>query len=258
MTARTVKSEMRGGVLILTLNAPEKKNAISTEMRTDLRDQLTQAMANADVRAIVLTGAAGTFCAGADVSQMVVKDISSARKRLRILHDVVRLLRTGEKPTIAAVEGHAVGAGLSLALACDFVVASETAKLGAVFAKMGLIGDCGLLWTLPQRIGQAKARDMLFSAGIQNGSEALADGLIDALVSPGEALDVAVNKAGDYAAVAPLAISATKSVLNKGASSIEDILAIEEDVGAKLAESADHAEAKQAFLEKRKPVFSGK
>ena len=258
MTARTVKSEMRGGVLILTLNAPEKKNAISTEMRTDLRDQLTQAMASADVRAIVLTGAAGTFCAGADVSQMVVKDIASARKRLRILHDVVRLLMAGEKPTIAAVEGHAVGAGLSLALACDFVVASETAKLGAVFAKMGLIGDCGLLWTLPQRVGPVKARDLLFSAGILEGSEAFAIGLVDALVSPGEVLDIAVDKAGDYTAVAPLAISATKTVLNKGAASLEDILAIEEEVGARVANSADHAEAKQAFLEKRKPVFCGK
>ncbi len=258
MTARTIKSEMRGEVLVLTLNAPEKKNAISTEMRTDLREQLTQAMASAEVRAIVLTGAAGTFCAGADVSQMVVKDIANARKRLRVLHDVVRLLMAGEKPTIAAVEGHAVGAGLSLALACDFIVASETAKLGAVFAKMGLIGDCGLLWTLPQRVGQVKARDMLFSARILNGSEAFSDGLVDELVPPGEALDIAVNKAGDYGAVAPLAISATKSVLNQGATSLEDILAIEEDVGAKLAETADHAEAKQAFLEKRKPVFSGK
>ncbi len=258
MTSETVKAEMRGEVLILTLNAPEKKNAISTEMRTDLRERLSQAMKNADVRAIVLTGAAGTFCAGADVSQMVVNDEGSAIERLRILHDVIRLLMVGEKPTIAAVEGHAVGAGLSLALACDFIVASETAKMGAVFAKMGLIGDCGLLWTLPQRVGQVKARDMLFSARIINGSDAFALGLIDDLVSAGEALDIAVNKAGDYAAVAPLAISATKSVLNQGATSIEDILAIEEDVGAKLAGTADHAEAKQAFLEKRKPVFVGK
>lgn len=257
-TTQPVLVEKRDGATILTLNAPEKRNAISTEMRIQLREALQAAIADRSCTSIVLQGAGGTFCAGADVSQMVENDMVYARQRLHILHDCVRLLAAGGKPTLAAVEGHAVGAGLSLALACDFVISARNAKIGAAFAKIGLVADCGLLWTLPQKIGQAKAKDLLFSARIISGEEGAALGLADEVAEPGASLDAALRRAATYAQGAPLALAATKAALNRGASSLDDILAIESDVQLVMTCTADHAEAKQAFKEKRPPVFTGR
>ena len=250
--------ERSGGAAILTLNAPGKRNAISTEMRIDLRRALQDAVEDRTCTAIILTGAGDTFCAGADVSQMVENDIAFARHRLMILHDCVRLLANGGKPTLAAVEGHAVGAGLSLALACDFMIASGTAKIGAAFAKIGLVADCGLLWTLPQKIGQARAKDLLFSARIVSGKEAAALGMVDEVTEPGAALAAALQRAKTYEGGAPMALAATKAALSRGATSLDDILAIEADVQLVMTFTADHAEAKQAFKEKRKPTFVGR
>lgn len=250
--------ERRDGAVILTLNAPEKRNAVSTEMRIELRERLREAVDDSQCRAVILTGAGGTFCAGADVSQMVDNDIAYARQRLLILHDCVRLLASGGKPTLAAVEGHAVGAGLSLAAACDFVIAAPDAKLGAVFAKIGLVADCGLLWTLPQRIGQPRTKDLLYSARIVSGEEAAGIGLVDELAAPGAVLDAALARAATYAAGAPLALAATKSALSRGASSLDEVLALEPDMQLVMTFTADHAEAKKAFMEKRKPNFTGR
>ena len=159
-----------GAIAILTLDYPERRNALAMPMRQRLVDALEAIEADRDLRAIVITGAGGTFSAGGDISGMNVTDLASGRERFRLTHRLVRLLIKGSKPVIAAVEGWCVGAGLSVAMCCDTVVAAEDARFAAGFGKIGLIADLGLLHTLPARIGQGRARQV-FLYGEQIGAE---------------------------------------------------------------------------------------
>ena len=246
---------------ILTLNAPARRNAISTEMRVALRESLRDALADDGCRAIILTGAGGFFSSGADVDQMQsgeTIDMDRVRMRYLVLHDAVKLICEGPKPVVAAVEGFAMGAGLSLAAACDFIVVAESAKLGAAFGRVGLIGDCGLLWNLPKRIGEARTKDFLFSGRVIGGVEAMDMGLADRLVGHGEALAAATEKARVYAAVAPLTIAETKTLLATQFSSFEAFLAAESGAQDRMVLSEDHDEGRKAFAEKRRPDFKGR
>ncbi|WP_423456547.1 enoyl-CoA hydratase/isomerase family protein [Ottowia sp. VDI28] len=171
---------------------------------------------------------------------------------------MVRLLIGGPKPVVAAVEGSAFGAGMSFALACDWVIASEEARFAAAFGKIGLIADSGLLWGLPQRVGLPRTRDLLLTARTVEAPEALAMGLVDAVVPAGQAVAAAVRKAGSYRSVAPRALAATKATLMRRPSSLEDLLLVEADVQLPLALSRDHEEARRAFIEKRRPAFIGR
>lgn len=247
-------------LIILTLNVPARRNAISTEMRLALRDAVREALAEDACRAIVLTGAGDVFSSGADVAQMQsgeTIDIDRVRLRYSILHDTVKLMCEGPKPFIAAVEGYAMGAGLSLASACDYMIVSETAKFGAAFGKMGLIGDCGLLWTMPKRVGVAQTKDFLFSGRSLSGKEAVAIGFADQLVGKGEALNAAKAKARSYSSVAPLTVAETKALLNGDYSSFAAFLAAESAAQDRMCRSADHDEARRAFSEQRRPDFKG-
>ena len=258
-----VQLERRGTVAILTLNAPARRNALSLAMRTRLRDTLRDLGADPGVRALVLTGAQGQFCAGGDVSEMKSGEAGgagqpSARARLEILHESVRMLVAGPLPVIAAVEGNAAGAGMSLACACDHVVASESAKFVAAFGGMGLVAECGLIWTLPRRVGERVARDLLLTARTVDAAEALRIGLVDRVVPAGGALEAAIEACGRYGAVAPLSIAATRRMLGRLPPDLDGALAVESDVQATLGLSEDHQEARRAFLEKRAPVFNGR
>lgn len=250
-----------GPVTILSLNAPGSLNAISTEMRTALRDELKTAIADPECRAIVLTGEGGVFSSGADVGQMQSgsgADMAHVRMRYLILHDCIRLMIEGPKPVVAAVEGYAYGAGLSLAAACDFTVVSESAKFGAAFGKIGLVGDCGLLWTLPQRIGAARTKDFMFGMRPLPGKEAVDLGIGDELVPAGEALAAAKAKALGYCQGAPLAVAATKSLMGRSFATVTDFLAAEGEAQEALVVSEDHDEGRRAFAEKRPPAFKGR
>ena len=262
MNDTPVLLEVADGVAILTLNAPQRRNAISTAMRLALREQLQTLSETDAVHAIVLTGAGGHFCAGGDITEMAPPgqpaDPVLGRRRLGILHDVVRLLTGGPKPVVAAVDGFAFGAGLSFAMACDWVVAAEDARFAAAFGKIGLVADCGLLWTLPQRIGLPQAKDLLLTARTVEAREAQTMGLVDAVVPKGQALAAALQKATQYRVVAPRAMAATKAVMARRPTSLDDLLQVEADVGITLALSRDHEEARRAFLEKRAPVFTGR
>lgn len=262
-TAATgVISTMDDGVAILTLNAPARKNALSTEVRQGLFDALTKYTADPACRAIVLTGAAQTFCAGGDISQMKpppgVTPADYSRARMKLLHDSVRMIASGPKPVIAAVEGHAAGAGMSLAAACDYVIAAEDARFVASFSRIGLIADCGLVWSLPLRIGHARARDLLITARTVDADEAVRLGLANEVAVKGTTLAKAIERTKAYAACAPLSIALTKKVL---AAEIDDLSAVlDAEIGwqAELRATADHQEARDAFLQKRKPRFQGK
>lgn len=258
--SETVLLERRGPVCVVTLNAPGRRNAISTEMRVALRDQLHELGVDAACRAIVLTGAGGQFCAGGDISEMTAgaSDPLYAARRLQILHDSVRTIVGGAKPVVAAVEGAAAGAGMSLAAAADVVVAARDARFVAAFARIGLVADCGLQFTLSLRVGASLARRILLGGEAIDATRAHAIGLVDELADPGAALERAVAVASAFAVLPPLALAAIKSAFARQPGTLEEALALEADLQSRLAATDDHAEAKAAFAAKRPATFQGR
>jgi enoyl-CoA hydratase/carnithine racemase len=243
-----------GTTLVITLNHPTRRNALSMPIREALIAVFERAEADRDLRAVVLTGAGGTFCAGGDISGMDVTDLAQGRERFRVTHRLVKLLVHAAKPIVAAVEGYAVGAGLSLALCCDTVVAARDARFAAPFGRIGLIADCGLNHTLPARIGAGRARQMLLYGEQMDAATAERIGLVDQLVPPGSALDAALQRARVLAETAPLPLALTKALLAEG---LDAALDRERDMQTTLFLTADHAEGRDAFLAKRQPVFRG-
>jgi enoyl-CoA hydratase/carnithine racemase len=247
-------------VRILTFNDAGRLNPFSDDMRASLLVALERAMADSAARAIVLTGAGGNFTAGADIRQLALSDTPDParyRRRLTPLHRAIELVAGGPKPVIAAVEGAAFGAGLSLAAACDFVVAGDSARFGAAFGKIGLTADCGLAWSLPQRVGRTLARDILFTGRLVEADEAHRIGIVDRLVPAGGAVAAALEKAAAYRAVAPLSIAAMKAAFVQGPGSLGEALALETQQQPMLSMTRDHAEGVTAFREKRAAKFAG-
>ena len=243
-----------GATAILTLDYPARRNALAMPMRQGLIDAMERIEGDPAVRAVVLTGAGGTFSAGGDISGMNATDFAAGRERFRVTHRLVRLLVKGSKPIVAAVEGYAVGAGLSLALCCDTVVAAADATFAAGFGRVGLVADFGLLHTLPLRIGQGRARQMLLYGERVGADEALRIGLVDHGAAPGHALTAALERARLLHPAAPLPLAMTKQYL---ASGLDAALEWERDTQAALFLTEDHAEGKAAFMEKRAPRFTG-
>lgn len=252
-----VLREQRGDAVILTLHAPAFRNACSIEMREALLAQLEDACLDSTCRFIVLTGAQGHFCSGGRLSVDLKPDPERTRRTVGVLQDIVRLLHRGPKPTISAVEGVAIGAGFSLAIACDHIVAAEGARFSASFGRVGLMADAGLAWTLPQRVGAARARALLLTGREVRHEEALSIGAIDELVPAGYALEAALAAGEQYARTAPLALAAMKRVLGGGHASLDAILAAEAVEQPQLTLSKDYKEGRAAFREKRQPVFKG-
>lgn len=250
--------ERRGAVVVLTLNQPERRNALSAELRNRLIETLEDLMSDEDCRAIVLAGEGPAFCAGGDIKTMKTGDPVYSRNRLSALHRLVRLIATGPKPVVAAVEGAAVGGGMSLALACDFVVAGKDARFAAVFGQVGLMADLGLLWSLPQRVGLGRARRLLMLGTPVGGAEAVEIGLADELADSGAALEAACALAAQLTEAAPMALAMTKAALARASASLQDVFDLEIDGQVLLMQTADHAEARSAFQEKRKPTFRGR
>lgn len=245
------------GVQVIRLNYPAKRNALSLELRAELIATIETAMADPAVRALVLTGSGGAFCAGGDISSMQNVAGVAGRQRLANLHRLARLVVAGPKPVIAAVEGYAYGAGMSLALLCDQVVAASDAKFCCSFGKIGLMPDMAALWTVPQRVNAGWVKRLLMLAEEIDGDTAGRIGLADQVTAPGEALSAALALAAKFAALAPLPVGFIKAALARGPQPLEALLAQEADGQALLFNSADFAEGRDAFLAKRKPVFTG-
>jgi enoyl-CoA hydratase/carnithine racemase len=254
-TRMRIVEERDGPVTILTLDYPARRNALAVPLRVQLEEALERASADGTTRALVLTGSEGVFSAGGDISGMNIETAYEGRERMRRTHRLVRLMARGNLPIVAAVEGWAVGAGLSLALLCDHIVAADDARFMAGFHKIGLMADMGMPATLPARIGTGRARDMLLFHTQHLGPEALKIGLVDTLVAKGKALETALAKAHTLAAEAPLPIAYTKQWF---ADELERALAREADFQAALFVTADHKEGREAFLGKRKPSFQGR
>ena len=250
-----LKEKRIGAVAVLTLDYPERRNALAIPMRTALAEVFDRLETDPDLRCIVLTGGGGNFSAGGDISGMNVGDFAAGRERFRLTHRLVRAMISNRLPIIAAVEGWAVGAGLALALCCDTVVAAGDARFMAGFGGIGLVADFGLLHTLPKRIGEGRARQMLLHGDKIDAARAEAIGLIDRVVPPGTALEAAMTMAAKLASAAPLPIAMTKSYLAQG---LADALEWERNAQSALFLTADHAEGKAAFLAKRPPIFQGR
>ena len=247
------------GIATVTLNRPEKLNALSNEMYHELADTFAALGADDDVRCVVLTGAGRAFCAGGDVTSMGGYDVVAGRKRSKGHARMILALHNLEKPVIAAIRGPAAGIGASLALAADLIVASETAFLLMAFKNVGIPPDGGAVFFLTQHLGIARAKELVYSARKLPAREAAEMGLVMKVVPDGEL------EAATQALAAELATSATYALMlgkrmfqSMYTPTLEQLLEIENlaIAGARLTD--DHKEGIAAFREKRKPKFTGK
>ncbi len=248
------------GVTTLTLNRPSRLNALSPEMLAQLRDALHRIDADRAVGAVILTGAGRGFCAGGDVKRMsggeIDHDAADAEAVLRGKMELASQLHALCKPTIAMVNGPAAGAGLALALACDLRIAGSSASFTTAFAKVGLPGDFGGSFFLSQLVGPAKARELYFTSGTLDASEALALGLVNRVVPDADLYSVASGLAQRLAGGPMLSFAQMKRNLNAAqGNTLAAVLDLEARHQVAASRTADHREAALAFVEKRAPVF---
>jgi 2-(1,2-epoxy-1,2-dihydrophenyl)acetyl-CoA isomerase len=259
MDFKFLKFETAGGIATITLNRPEVYNALNDEITFELQDAIKAVAKDQKVRVVVLTGSGKAFCSGQDLKagagQGKRSFIDSLQKRYNPL---ILGMRNLSKPIICRLNGVAAGAGCSLALACDIIVASEEASLIEVFVNIGLVPDSGSSYFLPRLVGMAKAFELCSMGNKVSAKEALALGLVNKVTTVGE-LDAAVQHYTDYFAAAPTkAIGLIKKMLNKSATAdLEAMLEYEAYLQEIAGATADHREGVNAFLEKRKPNFSG-
>lgn len=252
----SIDVECRSGVAVVTLNRPEALNALDLDMRRTLLTVFRELAEDDTVRALTLTGAGEAFCAGADVSKMGGRDLAGSRQRMRTMHAMVLALHGIDKPVVAAVRGPAVGIGFSLAMACDVVVASPGTNFAQVFSRVGLAPDGGAIWFLTRRMGQARARELVFSARHIGGEEAAALGLVQHLLPDTEVLPKAIELAEGWARGPMLALTMAKQLFAFAEGpSLADFLMQELLVQPQLQQTADHAEGVAAFKAKRRPRF---
>jgi enoyl-CoA hydratase/carnithine racemase len=256
-----VQLERDDDVAIVTLNAPDRRNAVSLDARRLLLRLLQECATDATCRAVVLTGAGGHFCSGGEVKAVAGAEASpdpmQTRQNIGVLHDVIRLLAAGPKPTVAAVSGTAYGAGLSLAAACDLVVAGPSARFCASFGKIGLMADAGLMWSLPNRVGLVAAKRLLLTGRVVAADEALNLGLADEASGEGDLVSTAVRAAREVSQLAPLSVAAMRHVLANERGSLESVLAAELAMQPMLTLTEDYLEGRTAFKERRTPQFRG-
>ena len=248
--------EREGSLAILTLNNPAKLNAFSQAMRDALTAALSAFNGESEVRAIILRGMGENFSAGADMGGWSETTVQQCRTRLkRGGAALMREIIAGPKPIIAAVEGYAYGAGLALACACDYIVVSASARFCCAFTRVGFIPDLALMYTLPRRVGAAKAMQLIALAEDVNAERAGALGLADEIVPKGAAFTRAREIALQYGEAPPLAFELMKSAF---ARDLEAAIQAEIDLQPMAWLSQDHEEGKRAFIEKRKPKFTGR
>lgn len=258
-------SERVDSALVLTLNRPDKRNALSWELLDLMEEALEQAAGEPAVRTVVVTGAGSkSFCAGMDLG-LLFEHLSSTpngekiRKAQRRLQELFNRLEELEKPTVAAIEGSCVGGGLELALACDLRVASSEARFGFPEAKIGMLPDLGGTVRMARLVGPTLAKEWIFTGRQYPTQRALELGLVTEVTEPGKALTRALALAGELAGSAPLAIGWAKRVIDRSLGmSLHDGLELEQDAMTELLPSQDLKEGVMAFLEKRPPKFQGK
>lgn len=255
MSSPIVTCDLSNGLAHVSMNLPARRNALVPELAEPLVAILEELQDNPECRVILLAGQeGGAFCAGGDILGLDGADCVKSLATMRFLHRIVRTLAAGRKATVAAVDGPAFGAGLSLALACDIVVAGPAARFCAAFGRVGLIPDLGLLWTLPQRMGAGAAREFMMLCDVLDAPQALQAGLADH-IGPDGAMPLAMEKARRLATAAPEAIALTKAALARGPGALDAALDFEASTQALLLSSADYQRARGAFLSKAPSPF---
>ena len=250
-------------VAMLTLNRPDRLNALSTPIIDGLLEALPRLAADPGIAVVVLTGAGRGFCAGGDVKSMAEGSsqlgLDDAVQRLRSRMEVSRLLHEIPKPTIAMVNGAAAGAGLAMALACDLRIASQSARFLTAFAKVGFSGDFAGSYFLSRLVGTAKARELYFTADPLDAGQALALGMVNRVVPDSELLQATMAFARRLAGGPSIALGLMKRNFNAAETcTLSELLDLEAAHQIQAARTEDHLEAARAFVEKRAPVFRGR
>lgn len=255
-----VLRERQGATLVIRLNRPERRNAFDLEVRQGIAEAVYEARDDDTVRAVVLTGSDGVFCAGGDLKALseAKRPVFKDRDRIRRLHPWFRELVNLEKPVIAAVDGPAFGAGFNLALACDFIIGTPRTRFCAVFGRIGLVPDLGGFFLLPRIVGLQRAKDLVFSAREVDAAEALQLGILMQVVEPAQLMDTALALAARYHDASTEALGIAKNILNRSFNLDQDTLAELESAAQALAlHTRYHDEAVAGFLAKRPLRFKG-
>lgn len=253
--------ERRDAVAVVRINRPERRNALTTPVKVALRDALAEVGKDDDVRAVVIAGEGGHFCAGQDLGEHAAALEEHPDTVFETVAEhyapIALSLATMPKPVVAAVEGTCVGAGLGFALAADLRIFSETAVLATAFTAIGLTCDSGLSHTLPRMVGEARARELVLLGEAFSAADATAWGISGRIVPADSVLDAAIALATRLAA-GPTAAYAESKRLLAGAGTFEQTLAAEGAAQARLGATDDHRGAVAAFLDKQKPAFTGR
>jgi 2-(1,2-epoxy-1,2-dihydrophenyl)acetyl-CoA isomerase len=257
MSDQSLLFEIDNDVATLTLNRPESTNAMNMPMRAALRDAIYSIRQNRSVRAVILRGAGTAFCSGGDVRGMTVQSAEEGRNRIDDLHSWISQLVDLDRPTIAAVDGVAYGAGFSLALAADFVIASSRARFCMPFMKLGLIPDCAAFYTLPRAVGLTRAKELIFTAREVSADEARGMGAVLEVVEPETLHTRAAGIARALADASPVAFGLSKRALNISlGSDLRTMLELESVTQAVAFTTDFHREAVQRFRDKATPLFT--
>ena len=253
-----VRYELKDAVAIVTLDRPDKLNALTVEMREALGNYFEQAARDPAVRAVLLQASGKAFCASGDVSKMGDFTPASGRDLLKLAHRMVRNLANIEKPVVTAVRGAVAGIGWSMALATDMIIASETAKFSQVFRNVGLVPDGGAIYFLTQQLGLFRAKELVYSGRRVEAAEALSLGLVNRVVPDAELDAIAWQQAEELARGPTFALGIAKKMFKlMYQPDLETLLDAEAWAQGLALMSDDHKEGVRAFFDKRKPEFKG-
>lgn len=254
-----VRYETQNGIAILTLDRPDRLNAIADPMWDALYEHINTIAADDDIRAVILRGEGRAFCSGGDVSGMAQSDIKSGRARSQKRHRSIIALYNLEKPVIAATRGAVYGIGNALALACDLIIASDTTRFSMAFKKVGVVPDGGAIFFLVQRLGIARAKELVYTARAFDAAEAQSLGLVSRVVPDAELESAAQALAAELAGSATYALTLAKKMFQSMyVPTLEQLCEMETLASGIVRLTHDHQEGVAAFREKRPPKFLGR
>lgn len=256
---QTIRYEKDGNIGIATINRPEALNALNSTVISDLEALITEVEQDKTLAAFILTGEGRSFVAGADIGEQCPLDLAGGRAWGQRGSAIFRRIEKLEIPTIAAVNGFALGGGCEIAMACDIILASEKAKFGQPEVGLGITPGFSGTQRLPRRVGISKAKELIFSGKVIKADEAKAIGLVNAVYAPEELMNGAVEMAKSFTKNAPIAVKYSKACIDRGMQmDIDDGIALENELFAMCFATADQTEGMTAFLEKRPATFENK
>ncbi len=258
--ANTVLFEKKeGGIALVTISRPEALNALNSTVIAELEQVVTALENDRDIRCLILTGEGRSFVAGADIGEQYPLDVDGGRRWGQRGSALFRRIEKLEFPTIAAVNGFALGGGCELAMSCDIILASEKAKFGQPEVGLGITPGFSGTQRLPRRVGTAKAKELIFSGKMIKADEAKEIGLVNAVYAPEELLGGAMEMAKSFVKNAPIAVKYAKACIDRGVQmDIDSGIAVENELFAMCFVTADQKEGMGAFLEKRPATFENK